>query len=70
MSPVLAGRNLAESGALNECTSCGSPTTGDECAFCRLQDRVSGHDPVPVELVLTKKARKAYLAARSAGEVS
>ncbi len=70
MSPVLAGRNRAESGDLNECSTCGSPTTGDECAFCRLQERVSGHEPVPVEMVLNKKARKAYLAARAAGEES
>lgn len=64
MSPLLAGHSGAAIDGLNECTSCGSPTTGDICAFCRLQERVSGHEPVPVELVLTKKARKAYLAAR------
>ena len=70
MSPVLAGLNQAAAGELNECTSCGSPTTGEVCAFCRLQDRVSGRDPVPVELVLNKKARKAYLAARAPQEVA
>jgi uncharacterized protein (TIGR00269 family) len=36
---------------LTPCTSCGSPTTGEVCAFCRLVDRVSGTEPVPVELV-------------------
>jgi hypothetical protein len=32
-----------------------------------LQERVSGVEPVPVEMVLNKRARKAYLAARSGG---
>jgi uncharacterized protein (TIGR00269 family) len=36
---------------LNACASCGAPTTGEVCAFCRLVDRVSGTEPVPVELV-------------------
>jgi len=36
---------------LTPCASCGSPTTGEVCAFCRLVDRVSGAEPVPVELV-------------------
>lgn len=68
MSPLLAGMNQAAVGELNECEQCGSPTTGETCAFCRLRDRVGDHEPVPVELVLDKKARKAYLAARAAGE--
>ncbi len=61
-------------GELVACTSCGAPTTepdsGDDpvCAFCRLQDRVGGVEPVPVEMVLNKKARKAYLAGQAAGE--
>lgn len=62
MSPLLSGLTEAATGNLNECTVCGSPTTGDVCAFCRLQERVSGHEPVPVEVVLTKRARRAYLA--------
>ncbi len=64
MSPILAGLNEAATGGLNNCSVCGSPTTSETCAFCRLQERVSGHDPVPVELVLSKKGRKAYLAGR------
>jgi uncharacterized protein (TIGR00269 family) len=36
---------------LRPCARCGSPTSGDMCAFCRLVERVAGHDPVPVELV-------------------
>ena len=36
---------------LRPCASCGAPTTGDVCAFCRLVERVGGADPVPVELM-------------------
>ncbi len=36
---------------LRPCARCGSPTTGEVCAFCRLVDQVTGQDPVPVELV-------------------
>ena len=68
MAPLLAGRSEAAAGGLRGCDVCGSPTTGETCAFCRLRERVAGHDPVPVELVLNKKARAAYLAAREAGE--
>ena len=66
MAPLLANVSAAATGDLQECSVCGSPTTGDSCAFCRLQERVVGHEPVPVELVLDKKTRKAYLAAREA----
>jgi tRNA-5-methyluridine54 2-sulfurtransferase len=31
-----------ERAALHACGVCGSPTTGDVCAFCRLRDRVAG----------------------------
>ncbi|HKE72647.1 MAG TPA: tRNA(Ile)-lysidine synthetase [Acidimicrobiales bacterium] len=48
---------------LTPCTSCGAPTTGEVCAFCRLVERVGGREPVPVELVRPGrrrgKARKA-----------
>jgi uncharacterized protein (TIGR00269 family) len=70
MAPLLADRRFREGKQLTPCTSCGAPTTepdsGDEpvCAFCRLRERVAGRDPVPVELVLGKRARAAYLAAR------
>ena len=66
MAPLLEGHNQAAAGELRMCATCGAPTTGEVCAFCRLQDRVTGHEPVPVEMVLNKKARKAYLAAQSA----
>lgn len=66
MAPLLADRTEAAAGNLNRCDQCGSPTTGVTCAFCRLRERVAGREPVPVEIVLNKKARKAYLAAQSA----
>ena len=68
MAPILADRSRAAAGELGQCSACGSPTTGEVCAFCRLQERVVGHDPVPVELVLHGRARKAYLAAQAAVE--
>jgi len=60
MAPLLAGHSAAAAGDLNRCADCGEPTTGDVCAFCRLVAKASNHDPVPVELVLKKRARKAY----------
>jgi uncharacterized protein (TIGR00269 family) len=54
MAPLLAGRSAAATDALGECRSCGAPTTGDLCAFCRIVEKSSAHDPVPVELVLSK----------------
>ena len=36
-----------ERGTLTPCAVCGSPTTGEVCAFCRLRDRVG--------VVLTRK---------------
>jgi tRNA-5-methyluridine54 2-sulfurtransferase len=42
---------------LTPCASCGSPTTGEVCAFCRLVDRVSGAEQVPVELVRSGRRR-------------
>ena len=71
MAPLLVGHNRASGGELVACTVCGSPTLEPDsgaapiCAFCRLQERVADHEPVPVELVLNGKARKAYLAARA-----
>jgi tRNA-5-methyluridine54 2-sulfurtransferase len=42
-------------GEVRACARCGSPTTGEVCAFCRLVDQVTGHDPVPVELVRPRR---------------
>ncbi len=36
---------------LAPCARCGSPTPGEICAFCRLVETASAHEPVPVELV-------------------
>lgn len=43
---------------LRPCARCGSPTTGDVCAFCRLVEQASGRDPVPVELVRPGRGRR------------
>ncbi len=51
MAPVLAGRSKAAVEGLNLCVRCGSPTTAELCAFCRLVETASGHDPVPVEML-------------------
>ncbi|MEY2446838.1 MAG: tRNA-5-methyluridine54 2-sulfurtransferase [Acidimicrobiaceae bacterium] len=36
----------AEQDDLGPCSKCGAPTSGDVCAFCKLVDRSSGHEPV------------------------
>jgi tRNA-5-methyluridine54 2-sulfurtransferase len=33
---------------LTACTRCGAPNPGEVCAFCRLVEKASAHDPVPV----------------------
>ena len=43
---------------LNECALCGSPTTGDVCAFCRLLEKSRAIEPVPVEFVLSTRGGK------------
>jgi tRNA-5-methyluridine54 2-sulfurtransferase len=50
---------------LQACRSCGAPTTGELCAFCRLVERVADAQPVPVEL-LRKGARRNARSARRA----
>jgi tRNA-5-methyluridine54 2-sulfurtransferase len=51
MAPLLAGHAAAEREVLGSCRTCGAPTTGEVCAFCRLVEQTGGHEPVPVELV-------------------
>lgn len=58
MSPILASQHAADVAELNSCTSCGSPTTGDVCAFCRLVTTASAHPPVPVEVLLNRGRKK------------
>jgi methylphosphotriester-DNA--protein-cysteine methyltransferase len=62
MAPLLAeqsvaSRALAEQGGLQPCSRCGSPTTGQVCAFCRLVERASAHEPVTVEEVSKGRRR-------------
>jgi uncharacterized protein (TIGR00269 family) len=54
---------------LQACRSCGAPTTGEVCAFCRLVERASGAEPVPVEL-LRKGGRRKGRDTRRAGAVT
>ena len=54
MAPLLAGTTAAATDTLQECRSCGAPTTGDLCAFCRVAEKSRAHEPVPVDLVLGK----------------
>jgi tRNA-5-methyluridine54 2-sulfurtransferase len=42
--------------ALGTCESCGAPTPDTICAFCRLVERVSPHERVPVELVRKRRS--------------
>ncbi len=51
MAPLLAEHSAASAGDLRACSRCGSPTTGDICAFCRLVEKSAAHEPVPVELM-------------------
>jgi uncharacterized protein (TIGR00269 family) len=58
MLPLLA--TSERRGDVRRCARCESPTGGesDVCAFCRLVDRTAGHDPVPVEMLMSKKTRR------------
>jgi uncharacterized protein (TIGR00269 family) len=57
MAPLVADRSAAAGGDLVRCARCGAPTSGETCAFCRLVDTAAAHEPVPVEMVLTKARR-------------
>ncbi len=58
MSPLLDGQSAASQGHVGECDRCGSPTTGDVCAFCRLVEKSGTHEAVPVEMVLKRRRRR------------
>ncbi|HEX6567714.1 MAG TPA: ATP-binding protein [Acidimicrobiales bacterium] len=49
---------------LRPCATCGSPTTTEVCAFCRLVERASGAEPVPVELLRAGRGRGRRAASR------
>lgn len=57
MAPLLRAATADGAGgpadgvALRPCERCGSPTPAEVCAFCRLVETASAHDPVPVELL-------------------
>jgi uncharacterized protein (TIGR00269 family) len=65
MAPLLSSTTRAAAGELSPCTRCGAPSTGDICAFCRLEQRVGGHPLVPVDVLLAKKKRHARSAGRA-----
>jgi len=52
MAPLLAGRLAEERDQLGQCRSCGAPSSGEQCAFCRLVEVSAAHAPVPIELVM------------------
>jgi len=60
MQPVLAEH--ADVDAPSSCPNCGAPSASADqpCAFCRLVDSATGHDAIPVRMVLNKKARKIF----------
>ena len=51
MGPLLASHREAEINGLRSCSRCGAPTTAEVCAFCRLVEVATAHEPVPVELL-------------------
>jgi uncharacterized protein (TIGR00269 family) len=59
MAPLLAGTRAAVVDSLSRCSRCGAPTTGDLCAFCRLVEVASAHEPVAIEMLRPAKARRA-----------
>lgn len=58
VAPLLAAHALADDVTLHPCTRCAAPTTGEICAFCHLVETASAHEPVPVELITGKGARR------------
>ncbi len=60
MAPLLVDRHESDVSAIGSCSRCGAPTGAegsDLCAFCRLRDRASQHEPVSVDLLIKKKSR-------------
>ncbi len=58
VAPLLAAHALPGDTELSPCVRCGSPTTGEICAFCHLVETASAHEPVPVELITGKGNRR------------
>lgn len=61
MAPLLA--TTADDEPVELCRSCGAPSGSSDgvCAFCRLAERASTATPVPVEMVLSRGARRRYI---------
>ena len=66
MAPLLSGISAQQADELASCARCGSPTGAETatdgstvCAFCRLSEKARGHEPVPVEMLMSKAARRA-----------
>ncbi|MBM3800540.1 MAG: adenine nucleotide alpha hydrolase family protein [Actinobacteria bacterium] len=66
MAPLLSGSSARRADELASCVRCGSPTGAEVatdgstvCAFCRLSEKARGHEPVPVEMLMSKSARRA-----------
>lgn len=58
VAPLLSAFALSDDLVLAPCNSCGAPTTGEVCAFCHLVKTASAHEPVPVELITGRGARR------------
>lgn len=57
MAPLLSAKHDEGVGTIGTCSRCAAPTGAehsDVCAFCRLQERASAIDPIPVDVVLKK----------------
>ena len=61
LTPLLADVAAEEKAGVGECARCGSPTTSEICAFCRLQDRAQRDTPAP-----HRRRRKRSASARPA----
>lgn len=58
VAPLLSSFALTDDLVLAPCDSCGAPTTANICAFCHLVNTASAHEPVPVELITGRGARR------------
>ncbi len=58
VAPLLAAHALADDLTLQPCARCGSPTTGEVCAFCNLVEKSAAHQRVPVELITGRGRRR------------
>jgi tRNA(Ile)-lysidine synthase TilS/MesJ len=60
MAPLLRDEHAKDLDSIGTCSRCSAPTGAADselCAFCRLQERASQVDPIPVDLLLKKRRR-------------